>query len=43
MLFFVAELAVRTLRGESVEEIGAGLIEETALTPEGHGIEGRGE
>lgn len=43
MLFFVLELAVRTLRGESVEEIGADLVDETAVTPEGHGIEGKGE
>ncbi|WP_165962916.1 TRAP transporter small permease [Occultella glacieicola] len=43
MLFFVIELAVRTLRGEAVEEIGADLVDQTAVTPEGHGIEGVGE
>lgn len=36
MLAFVVELAVRTLRGESVEQFGHELSEETAVTPEGH-------
>lgn len=43
MLVFIAELGFRTLRGESVEEIGANLIDQTAVVPEGHGIEAEGE
>ncbi len=36
MLIFVFELAVRTLRGESMTDFGNMLAEETAVTPEGH-------
>lgn len=43
ILFFVLELAVRTFRGESMEEFGQQLITETAATSGAPGVEGRGE
>ena len=43
MLFFVAELAVRTLKGESVAELGQDLVDESAVHSSRPGVEGLGE
>jgi len=43
MLFFVVELAVRTMRGESVAELGQQLVDESAVHSSRPGVEGMGE
>jgi TRAP-type transport system small permease protein len=43
MLFFVVELAVRTLKGESVAELGQQLVDESAVHSSRPGVEGMGE
>ena len=42
-LVFIAELAQRTLRGESVAEFGDRLVAETAVTSDAGRVEGAGE
>lgn len=42
-LVFIAELALRTFRGESVAELGDRLVDETAYTSGTRGVEGAGE